>query len=124
MSNNVAEFAGAYLIIEWLALNEITEKINIIGDSMIVVNRMKKGHGRKMNGLYAPMALQCLDTLKLVKTKITWSWQPRAHNHTCDLLCSEEMKSARERKANRADLKNVAALGERIARDDRRDHAN
>jgi len=97
MSNNVAEFAGALLILEWLRDNDVTQHINIVGDSQTVIRRMKKWRIRKkMNGLYVPMAERCLAIIPSLKCPIVWSWQPRQHNRLCDQLCDEVLRKARE----------------------------
>lgn len=85
MSNNVSEYTGFMRILTWLINNKSKKDIAIIkGDSKLVINQMF-GTWKIKQGLYKPIAVQCLAKLKHL-TNITGKWIPREDNHLCDQL--------------------------------------
>lgn len=82
-SNNVAEYLGLLLALDWLITHgHCSDKIRISGDSKLVINQMS-GKWRIKKGLYKDQALKALE--KTLKFKsLTWCWVPRELNITTD----------------------------------------
>jgi ribonuclease HI len=91
MTNNVAEFEGMKLILEWLLDNYISEHCHIISDSQIVINRMNGKSKKAPVGACAKVASQCLSLYMDQERKITFEWKPRRHNFECDQMCDRAM---------------------------------
>ena len=88
MSNNVAEYQGVYNALKYLIQHNLAKnKINIYGDSKLVINQMK-GIWRIKQGLYKPIAFKTLQ-LKQSFSNIYFDWIPRERNKECDILTKE-----------------------------------
>jgi len=93
VTNNVAEFEGLMLILEWLhkfRKHNKNEIINVVSDSQIVIRRMHsktlpKGHCRLI-------ASQCLKVYSELGLHINFGWQKRDHNTACDEMCTQVLK--------------------------------
>jgi ribonuclease HI len=83
-TNNIAEYKAFIMILKCMQ-NKINSKIEIFGDSQLVIRQMntewqiKSGAYRE----YALNAVQMLDELKK-KNKITLTWIPRDQNEKAD----------------------------------------
>lgn len=100
-SNNVAEFLGLEIVLDYLLL-ESTEKgtVTIEGDSLMVIKQMI-GHYRIGEGLYTDMATKCLNKLEKVREKFAYKkilfnpymhWVKRDENVEADILSKEGLK--------------------------------
>lgn len=98
MSNNVAEFEGLLLIIRWFnaTVKEHKENITIIGDSRVVINRMKHGQkavsdgGRRFfpsSGVCARISFDCLLAASWNRHRMKFQWESRDNNDECDAMC-------------------------------------
>lgn len=94
MTNNVAEFEGMKLILEWLLADSSTEPAHIISDSQIVINRMTGRSKKPPVGSCAEIANECRLLLYRVRVSgrsMSFEWQRRASNDECDRMCSDKM---------------------------------
>lgn len=84
-SNNVAEYQALVNGLQWLFDNGFTaDQIEVVGDSMLVINQMK-GEWRAKGGLYYPVYQRaCL--LRDEFSFITFRWIPRDQNVEADNL--------------------------------------
>ena len=99
MTNNVAEFEGLNLIFDWLLQQNYGQRIHIVSDSQILINRMNGKLRKPPAGHFAKIAIACVNlnsVLRKVHT-ISYEWKPRMHNEICDEMCSREMKSHKEK---------------------------
>jgi ribonuclease HI len=96
MTNNVAEFSGMLLVLEWLTDNPSNEPIHIFADSEIVIRRMKGASKKPPVGSCAQIATACRDAVYPLHStrKITFEWRRRLHNAICDRMCTEKIKQA------------------------------
>ena len=92
MTNNVAEFEGMKLILEWLQDNSIAEHAHIISDSQIVINRLSGKSRKPPVGACAGIAKECLRLYMQAERKITFEWKSRLANTECDHLCTQKMR--------------------------------
>ena len=95
MTNNVAEFRGLMLILEWISVNK-PEEIHITGDSQIVINRMNRprGYGKLPVGVSAQIAMECKHVAWSLKSKVHFHWRRRDENDECDAMCDLEIQEA------------------------------
>lgn len=92
MTNNVAEFDGVLLILKWLNKFGENQPCEIIGDSTIVINRMKSQTLPK--GVCQEKAYDCIMSARWYKGKITYKWEGRDSNEECDSMCELEIEEA------------------------------
>lgn len=92
-SNNVAEFEGVKLILEWLLLNP--QPCLIIGDSAIVIGRLKSKSSAGSKGLCEAVSLECKRLLNQRQSLVRLEWQPRTRNEECDAMCDLEIDEGR-----------------------------
>jgi ribonuclease HI len=90
-TNNVAEYEGLKLILEYLITHH--EPCLIIGDSRIVINRMIHRNGPG-GGRCAPVAQECLNLVRRLDG-LTFKWQKRTRNEECDAMCTLEIDDAK-----------------------------
>lgn len=84
-SNNVAEYAGAIRLFEFLVDNELSEMpIEIRGDSQLVINQLFGTWGIN-SGRYTRLALKAKEILKKFPN-IRGRWIPRQQNTFTDNL--------------------------------------
>lgn len=96
-TNNIAEYLAFKSILNFLKDKQIeNEKIQIYGDSKLVVEQMK-GNWQMRGGAYIPYAKECLVLIKELKTvnKITFllEWIPRHLNSYADELSKRELQN-------------------------------
>jgi ribonuclease HI len=87
MSNNVAEYAGAHRILEYLSTCP-PEKAVIRGDAQLIVNQLE-GKWRIKKGMYLPIAIETKELLAHLRGlgwQINLCWVPREQNEECDAL--------------------------------------
>lgn len=95
MTNNVAEFEGLFAAARWLADEGIDEKIQIKGDSELVIKQMKGEYkvSSATSKKYVP------EIKRLLKGKdVSFSWVPRAENEEADRLSRVAYESFCNRK--------------------------
>lgn len=91
-SCNVAEYAGLMLILRWLAENRPTKPVKVIGDSMIVIRKMKNHSMRGSTGLCAQVSADCKLAMSFMRDlEISFEWEGRAANEECDAMCELEI---------------------------------
>lgn len=96
MTNNVAEFEGIKMILQWYLDNKLRETMQVIGDSQVVIWRMLGKYRKPVTGSCAAVATDCLK-LKEILPKIsivTFKWLPRLNNDACDAMCNLEIHEA------------------------------
>lgn len=98
MTNNVAEFHGMRLILQWLAWAKPQEPVRIIGDSQIVINRMRSQ--TLPLGTCAAVAMSCLELLPRILNRPNFIWERRHNNTVCDEMCDAEIEAAKMRTRN------------------------
>lgn len=98
MTNNVAEFDGVLLILKWLHEFGENNSCEIIGDSSIVVNRMKTQTLPK--GICQEKAYDCIKCARYYKGKLSFKWETRDANDECDAMCDLEIEEAENRHRN------------------------
>jgi len=83
-TNNIAEYS-AFIMILGLMKNKIGDKIEIFGDSMLVVNQMN-GEWRLKKGAYMEYALKASPLLSELKrnNEVVIRWIPREQNEKAD----------------------------------------
>jgi ribonuclease HI len=83
-TNNIAEYSAFIMILE-LMKNKTGDKIEIFGDSMLVVNQMN-GEWQIKSGAYREYALKAKPLLEDLKKKntVSISWIPREQNEKAD----------------------------------------
>ena len=83
-TNNVAEYTAFMMVLECMK-NKVDCKIEIFGDSMLVVNQMN-GTWRLKAGAYMKYALIASVALSELKSKneISITWIPREQNEKAD----------------------------------------
>lgn len=93
MTNNVAEFAGLLMAIEWLVANAAASAtIEVIGDSAIVIRRMQT---RTLpSGVCRGKAAECLIAVRRLGA-VAFRWEGRESNDICDGMCDREIERAR-----------------------------
>jgi ribonuclease HI len=88
-SNNVAEYMALAAALNWFYEKEISDaEVTIKGDSILVINQMKKKWKIK-NGLYKASALVCKENLAFLTGRglvFTFQWIPRESNTYADEL--------------------------------------
>jgi ribonuclease HI len=93
VTNNVAEFEGLMLILEWLHKSRKRRRkeiINIISDSQVVIRRM---HSKTLpHGHCRLIAYQCLKVYSELGLHINFGWQKRGNNRACDEMCTKVLK--------------------------------
>lgn len=93
MTNNMAEYSGLKLILQYLIAHP--EPCLIIGDSSVVINRMRSRTMSGGSGLCAPLALECKALARMITTHVEYLWQPRTRNEECDSMCQAEIDERR-----------------------------
>lgn len=91
MTNNVAEYRGLLLILNWFNSQPNNERIHIIGDSQIVIRRMSGKARKPSTGVCSAVSLECLNAAVLHRFSISYEWQRREHNDECDAMCQLEI---------------------------------
>ena len=83
-TNNIAEYSAFIMILE-LMKNKTDCKIEIFGDSMLVVNQMN-GEWQIKHGAYREYALVAVIKLSNLQrqNKVTITWIPREQNEKAD----------------------------------------
>ena len=83
-TNNIAEYTAFIMILECLK-NKIDCKIEIFGDSMLVINQMN-GEWQIKHGAYREYALKAKPLLEDLKKKnsVLIQWIPREQNEKAD----------------------------------------
>jgi ribonuclease HI len=83
-TNNIAEYSAFIMILE-LMKNKTECKIEIFGDSMLVINQMNNKWQIK-HGAYREYALRAKPLLEELKKKneVTITWIPREENEKAD----------------------------------------
>jgi ribonuclease HI len=83
-TNNIAEYSAFIKILE-LMKNKSGDKIEIFGDSMLVVNQMN-GSWQIKQGAYREYALKAKPLLSELKrnNQVTITWIPREQNEKAD----------------------------------------
>lgn len=97
MTNNVAEYEGLMAAAQWIADEEITEKIVIKGDSELVI--------KQMNGQYrvnsATSKKYVPEIKKLLQGKdVSLVWVPREENEEADKLSRVAYERYKQYKKN------------------------
>jgi ribonuclease HI len=88
-TNNEAEYLGLILGLE-LADELGIKRLQIRGDSQLVISQMQGKWGVKAIKLSTLYASAKLLTLKL--DECTFTWVPRAQNHVADAMCNHAIK--------------------------------
>jgi ribonuclease HI len=83
-TNNIAEYMAFIMVLDYMK-NKTDCKIEIFGDSMLVVNQMN-GSWRLKKGAYMEYALKAAPLLAELKKKntVTITWIPREQNDKAD----------------------------------------
>lgn len=94
-SNNVAEYLGLTVILNYLIAQQYSDRdIEIFGDSKLVINQMK-GLWRIKQGRYVDYAIDCTKSIQLLKhtknIRFRWQWIPREENYYADELSKASM---------------------------------
>jgi ribonuclease HI len=84
-SVNVAEYMALIRVLEALEAGCEGKNILIMGDSLLVVNQLKRIWNIN-GGAYREFAIKARDILKNSKNKITLMWIPREKNQRADEL--------------------------------------
>jgi ribonuclease HI len=89
-SNNYAEFYAVYKGLQKLYdIVEPNDKLFIRGDSLLVINVLRKKWRTKEEALYYPafkLALQMLTGIRSKRILVSLDWIPRAMNQRADAL--------------------------------------
>lgn len=91
MSNNVAEFEGLKLILEWIEDSK-PAAVLIVGDSQVVINSMRKK--RASMGFCEASSRDCLQIYMRLECKISFEWRRRHSNEECDAMCRLAIEEA------------------------------
>lgn len=92
-SNNVAEYSGFISILEYFLEHGLEkEKIEIFGDSKLVIEQMK-GNWKIVKGFYKPLAYKAKEMVNKFK-KTTFEWISRDENDIADELSKAELIKA------------------------------
>jgi hypothetical protein len=91
MTCNVSEFAGLMLILKWISAQKVKEKVHIISDSRIVINRMSGRSRRPPQGVCALIANDCRKAAFPYRNILSFAWQARDNNEECDAMCQLEI---------------------------------
>jgi ribonuclease HI len=84
-SNNVAEYLGLKMALEWILANrDPNEKMLVLGDSNLVVNQMN-GEWKIKEGRYRDIAIECQELMRKLPNA-SFQWIPRHKNQRCDDL--------------------------------------
>lgn len=90
-TNNCAEYAGLWLLLQELIRRSLNEsEILIMGDSQLVINQVW-GTWKMNNGAYIGLAIKCKDLLKQFKN-IKGKWIPRDDNSLADSLSKSALE--------------------------------
>ena len=92
MTNNVAEFEGLKMILEWCLKDGSDERIHIISDSQILINRITGKSRKPPVGSCAAIAKECVALCYKLKRKLSAEWQSRLTNDECDAMCTRKMR--------------------------------
>lgn len=86
-SNNVAECLALSKLLSYLILEDMqTAKIEIRGDSQIILNRlMGIGKNKPAKGMFAPYLAEVIQIVPQF-SNITFTWKGREHNTEADKL--------------------------------------
>ena len=98
MTNNVAEYEGLLAAARWLNDEEIDEKIQIRGDSELVIKQMKGEY--RVNSATSKRYVPQIKEL-LVGKEVSFQWVPREKNEEADRLSRVAYESyVRRRKSS------------------------
>jgi len=95
MTNNVAEYEGLLAAARWLNDEGIDEKIQIRGDSELVIKQMKGEYriSSATSKKYVPQIKELL-----VGKEVSFQWVPREENEEADRLSRVAYESYMRRK--------------------------
>lgn len=89
-SNNVAEYMALENALDFILENGMqNEKIQVYGDSMLVIKQMN-GIYKIKSGRYFETAIRCKAKVKNIE-KILFDWIPREENELADKLSNSEL---------------------------------
>jgi len=89
-SNNVAEYLALENALDFILENGLQdEKIQVYGDSMLVIKQMND-RWRIKGGRYFETAIRCKEKVKNIKN-IMFDWIPREKNYLADKLSNAEL---------------------------------
>lgn len=94
---NVSEYEGVLLILLWIDANYDNRSVTIIGDSQVVVNRLKYS-ARPAGGVSAEIANRARREYQRqigMGRDIRVKWERRGSNDECDAMCDLEIAEAR-----------------------------
>lgn len=92
-TNNYAEYYGMYYgLYEMLNFNTHDCKINVYGDSKLVIEQLKKNWQCKSKKLEF-IRNTTLDLIKKMQWNVNFEWIPRDKNSNCDELAKNATKS-------------------------------
>lgn len=94
MSNNVAEYAAANAVMEYLIENKVTGDVTIFGDSLLVIRALRKRKPSK--GLCGPYAQTSVELTKQLLCTPDFVWIAREQNAEADKLSRTESDSVYE----------------------------
>ena len=100
MTNNVAEYEGLLAAARWLNDEEIDEKIQIRGDSELVIKQMKGEY--RVNSATSKRYVPQIKEL-LVGKEVSFQWVPREKNEEADRLSRVAYESYVRRKKSGSD---------------------
>ncbi len=93
-TNNVSEYRGLLLVLNWLELNP--EQCMIISDSQVVIRRMSGKSGKAPVGVCAELAKKCLARLGELNPRPSFRWESRENNDECDAMCDFMIADGRQ----------------------------
>ena len=97
-SNNVAEFYALYAAVKALPLMNKGDKVNVRGDSQIVINIMDRKWRPSTDKLYYDayrMARRVVEMSEYDGIEFEYTWIPREDNTRCDDLSKEINNAAK-----------------------------
>ena len=94
-SNNVGEYFGLLIALQYLINNGLQdEEIIVEGDSSLVIAQMK-GVMRIKSGIYRPLAIRAKELVEKF-SNIRFKWIPRSQNMIADELSKKAIRSRSE----------------------------
>jgi ribonuclease HI len=90
-TNNTAEYAGLWCLLNYLIKNGFTNQITTIrGDSQLVIKQMW-GTWKMQGGAYVPLARKCQELIKEF-SNVSGQWVPREQNEEADKLSKDALE--------------------------------
>ncbi len=96
VTNNVAEYSGVLLALNWLKKNLKGEPVNFFLDSELVVKQLN-GIYKIRNKILLDLVIQIKEIEKELGVKINYKNVPREKNKLADKLVNNELDSRRGR---------------------------